>query len=67
MQKAYEFEDSHYLINGKRYKVECGDCFEHRHSSSSKVKPSSPITSREEIGLIPPTPQRILVNPNASS
>ena len=67
MHKAYEFEDSHYLRSGKRYKVDCGDCFEHRRSSSSGVKPSSPITSREESGLIPPTPQRILVNPTTSS
>ena len=67
MHKSYEFEDSHYLRSGKRYKVDCGDCFEHRRSSSSEANPNSPITSREGSGLIPPTPQRILVNPTASS
>ena len=67
MHKAYESEDSHYLRSGKRYKVDYGDSFVHRRSSSSRAKPSSPITSREESGLIPRTPQRILVNPTASS
>jgi hypothetical protein len=67
MHKAYEFEDSHYLRSGKRYKVDFGHCFEHHHSSSSREKPNSPITSTEESGLIPPTLQRILVNPTASS
>ena len=67
MQKAYEFEDSHYVRSGKRYKVDYGDCFEHRHSSSSGEKPNSLITSKEESGLIPRTPQRILVNSTASS
>ena len=66
MHKSYEFEDSYYLRTGKRYKVDCGECFEHL-CSSSKAKPSSPITSREESGLIPLTPQRILVKPIASS
>lgn len=59
--------DSHYLRSGKRYKVDYGDSFEHHRSISSEEIPSSPITSREENGLIPPTPQRILVNPTASS
>ena len=68
MHKAYEFGDSHYLRSGKRYKVDCGYFFQHHHSSSSsRQKPNSPIASREESGLIPPTLQRILVNPTASS
>ena len=67
MHKSYEFEDSHYLRSGKRYKVDCGYCFEHHCSSSSRENPSSPITSREEIGLIPPTSQIILVNHTTSS
>ena len=67
MHQSYEFEDSHYLRSGKGYKVDCGDCFEHRCSSSSGAKPISPITNREESGLIPPTLQRILVNPTSSS
>ena len=57
MHKAYEFKDSHYLRSGERYKVDYGDHFEHRHSSSSsEANPISLITSREESGLITPTP-----------
>lgn len=67
MHKDYEFEDSHYPRSGKRYKVDCGDRFEHRRSSSREAKPDSPITSREESGSIPPTLHRILVNPTAGS
>ena len=58
MHKSYEFEYSHYLRSGKRYKVECGDCFEHRRSSSSEEKLDPPITNRKESGLILPTPQK---------
>ena len=67
MHKSYEFEDSYYLRSGKKYKVDYGDCFEHCRSSSSEAKPNSPITSREESGLIPPTPQKLLVNPPVGS
>lgn len=63
MQKSYEFEDSYNLISRKRYKVDCGDCSGHRRSNSSEARPDSPSNSKKEGGLIPPTPQKLLVNP----
>ena len=63
MHKPYEFEDSYYLRSGKRYKVDYEDCSGHHRSNSSEARPNSPSNSRKESGLIPPTPQKLLVNP----
>ena len=63
MHKSYGFEDSYNLRSGKRYKVDRGGCSEHRRSNSSEARPNSPSNSRKESGLIPPTPQKLLVNP----
>ena len=67
MHKSYEFEDSYYLRSGKRYKVECKNCFGHHHSNSSEAIPNSPSNNRNESGLMPPTPQKLLVNPFVGS
>ena len=67
MHKSYEFEDSYNLRSGKRYKVDHGDCSRHHCSNSSEARPNSPSNSRKESGLIPPTPQKILVNPLVGS
>ena len=63
MHKSYEFEDSYNLRSGKRYKVDHGYCFGHHRINSSEARPKSPSNSRKESGLIPPTPQKLLVNP----
>ena len=56
MHKTNEFEDSHYLRSGKRYKVDHGDYFlEHYPSISESVK-----SNLEQSGLKPTTPQRIV-------
>lgn len=62
MQISYEFEDFYYLRSGKRYKVDYRNCFGHRCSTNIEERPNSPSNSRNESGLIPPTPQKILVN-----
>ena len=62
MHKYYEFEDSYNLRSGNIYKVDYEDCFGHHHSNSSEARPDSPSNSRKESGLIPPTPQKLLVN-----
>ena len=63
MQKSYEFEDSYNLKIGKIYKVDYEDCSGHHRSNSSEARHDSPSKSRKESGLIPPTPQKLLVNP----
>ena len=63
MHKSYDYEDSYNLRSGKRYKVDYGDYSGHRHTNSSEARPDSPNNSRREGGLIPPTPQKLLVNP----
>ena len=51
MHKAYEFEDSHYLRSGKKYKVDHEDYFLEYYPSNSKSAKSNP----EESGLKPTT------------
>ena len=64
MHESYEYEDSYNLRSGKRYKIDYGDCYGHRCTNSSEARPDSPNNSRREGGLIPPTPQKLLVNPS---
>ena len=45
MHKTYEFEDSHYLRSGKRYKVDHGDYFLEYHPSNSESAKSNPEES----------------------
>ena len=52
MHKTYEFEDSHYLRSGKRYKVDHEDYFLEYHPSISE----SPKSNPGESGLKPTTP-----------
>ena len=54
MHKAYEFEDSHYLRSGKRYKVDRKDYFLEYSPSNSK----SAKSNLEESELKTTTPQR---------
>lgn len=56
MHKAYEFEDSHYLRSGKRYKVDHEDYFLEYYPSNSESEKPNP----EESGLKPTTLQRTL-------
>ena len=63
MHKSYEFEVSYNLRSGKRYKVDYGDYSGHRCRNSSEARPKSPGNSRKESGLIPPTLQKLLVDP----
>ena len=56
MHKTYEFEDSHYLRSGKRYKVDHRDYFLEYYPSISEGAESNP----EESGLKPTTPQRTI-------
>ena len=67
MHNEYEFDDSHNLRNGKRYKVDHRDHFEHRRSHSSEPRLNSPSNPRKESGLIPPTLQKLFVNPPIAS
>ena len=62
MHKSYEYEDSYNLRSGKRYKVDYGDCSGHHCTNSSEARTDSPNNSRREGGLIPSTPQKMLVN-----
>ena len=56
MHKTYEFEDSHYLRSGKRYKVDHGDYFlEYYPSICESLK-----SNLEESGLKPTTSHRNL-------
>ena len=56
MQKTDEFEDSHILRSGKRYKVDRGGYYlEYPPSISESVK-----SSLEESGLNPSIPKRTL-------
>ena len=63
MQKSHEYEDSYSLRSGKRYKVDYRDCSRHRRTNSSGARPNSLNKNRKEGELIPPTPQKLLVNP----
>jgi hypothetical protein len=63
MHESYEYEYSYNLGSGKRYKVDYGDCFGHHHTNISEARPKLHDNSRREGGLIPPTPQKLLVNP----
>ena len=56
MHKTYEFEDSHYLRSGKRYKVDHRGYFLEYYPSISESAKSNP----EESGLKPTTPQRTI-------
>ena len=67
MHNDYEFDDSHNLRSGKRYKVDHRDQFEHRRSHSSEPRLNSPSNSRKESGLIPPTRHKLFVNPPVTS
>ena len=55
MHNDYEFDDSHNLRSGKRYKVDHRDHFEHHRTHSSEPRLNSPGNTRKESGLIPPT------------
>ena len=59
MHNDYDYDDSYHLRSGKRYKVDHGDHFEHRHSHSREPRFNSPSNSRKESGLIPPTPHKL--------
>ena len=63
MHESYEYEDYYNLRSGKRYKVDYEDCSGLRRTNSSEARPDSPNNSRREGGLIPPSPQKLLVNP----
>lgn len=63
MHKSYELEDSYNLRSVNRYKVDYKECSRHHRSNSSDARSNSPGNSKKESGLIPPTPQKILVNP----
>ena len=67
MHNDYDSNDSHQLRNGKRYKVDQGDHFEHHRSHNSEPSLNSPSNSRKESGLIPPTPWKLFVNPPIAS
>ena len=62
MHKLYEYEYSYNLRSGKRYKVDYKDYSRHHHTNNSEARPDSPNNSRGEGGLIPLTPQKLLVN-----
>ena len=66
MHKTYEFEDSHYLRSGKRYKIDHESYFLGYHPSISE----SAKSNLEESELKPTTPQRTVGsqgNPTSSS